>query len=497
VKLAAEAAARLVILLVLLAVLLWLAVWTARRLYRLLSPHATVWLQAGLRWADVHPKIGRIAQALADPAHPDAATLAALAASLIGSTAVLGISIGAGLFGAPDLAINQITLDLAQSLHTPLADHIMAGLARLGDPLVTATLTLAVLLYLSARGHRRDAGYWLAAALFGLVATPTLGWLLQVPRPALGLDLRWPWSFPSGPALSATLIYGFLAVTLSRAMSQRRRWTAYAAATVLIGAVALARLYFGTEWLTDLIGSVALGLVWIAALGLALHRHTRPIPHWAGLGGVALIGATLAFTAASLLRHERDIAALMPQPPPCSISAARWRAREDLPVAQHREDLWRRNQRPFDLQFAGQLDALVTALAPSGWQRAEMLDWGNALKLLSPSLPLAELPVIRHVHDGRHEALALVKDPAPDQRLVLRLWSAHCRIDGGFPLWVGDVTSLRKDNIVDLLALPITVTSPDPSGAALEWDLKQAQGLDADPGWPLLMATGRSGLLAD
>jgi len=496
-KLAAEAAARLAILLVLLAVLLWLAIWTARNLYRLLSPHASSWLQTLLRWADVHPKIGRVAQALADPEHPDAATLAALALSLIASTAVLGISIGAGLFGAKDLAVNQVTLDLGQSLHTPLSNHIMVGLARLGDPLVTAPMTLATILYLLARGHRRDAGYWLATALFALVATPTVGWLLREPRPDLGLALHWPWSFPSGQVLSATVVYGFLAVNLARSMPLRWRWLPYATATVLIGATALARLYFGTEWLTDLVGSTALGLAWTAALGLALYRHARPIPHWAGLAGTALLSATAAFTAVTLARQHHDIAAFAPHPPPCAITAERWRGRTHLPVASHREDLWRQNQRPFDLQYAGALDQLAAALSPSGWTPAHMLDWQNAIKLLSPSLPLTELPVLHHIHDGRHEALALVKDLAPDQRLVLRLWSTTCEINGEAPLWLGTVTSLRKDSIVDLIALPITETGSDPSAVVLEWDLKQAPEITVDPGQPPLVAPRRNGLLAD
>jgi len=494
-KLAAEAAARLVILLLLLIVLLWLAIWMARRLYRLLSPRASAWLQGLLRWADIHPKVGRVAQALADPGHPDAATLAALAASLIGSTAVLGLSVGAGLFGAQELIVNQIALDLAQSLHTPLADHVMAGLSRLGDAAVTVPSTLAIVGYLILLGHRRDAGYWLAAAGFAAVATPLLGWLLQVPRPELGLDLRWPWSFPSAHALSATLLYGFLAVALSRSMPLQGRWIPYAAATVLIGAVAVARLYFGSEWLTDIIGSTALGLAWIATLGLALHRHARPFPHWAGLAGVALLSATAAFSAASLTRHQADIVAYTPRHPDCSATAEAWRSRTEIPVPGHRQDLWRRNQRPFDLQYAGRLDVLAEALAPAGWQRAEMLGWHNAIELLSPSLPLTALPVIPHVHDGRHGALVLVKDLSPDQRLVLRLWSTQCTIAGETPLWVGDVTALRKDNIVDLLALPITVTSPDPSGLALEWTLKQTESIDVDPGQPLLMAMRDSRLL--
>ena len=93
------------------------------------------------------------------------------------------------------------------------------------------------------------------------------------------------------------------------------------------------------------------------------------------------------------------------------------------------------------------------------------------------------------------EALALVKDLTPNERLVLRLWSTACRIDGELPLWVGDVTVLRKDNIVDLMALPITEAGADPGAVTLEADLKQTPEIDVDPGRPLLMAMRGSGVL--
>ncbi|MGB5734304.1 MAG: DedA family protein, partial [Thiohalocapsa sp.] len=78
-QLAAEAAARLVILLLILIALIWIGVWATHRLFWLLSPRANRWVRALLSWANVHPTLGRIAQALANPEHPDAATLTGLA----------------------------------------------------------------------------------------------------------------------------------------------------------------------------------------------------------------------------------------------------------------------------------------------------------------------------------------------------------------------------------------------------------------------------------
>jgi membrane protein DedA with SNARE-associated domain/membrane-associated phospholipid phosphatase len=479
-KLAAEAAARLAILLLILGTLLWLAAWSARRLFLMISPHANAWLASLLRWAAVHPRIGHIAQALADPSHPDARTLAALAVALLTATLTFGLMLGAVLFGPPDMSLNTIARDLGQSLHTPLADQLMAALNRLGGAPVLLTLVLVVGAHLLWRRRRRDVGYWLAAAAFLMFAIPLLGWLLAVPRPDIGLGLGWPWSFPSAPVLGATLVYGFLAVILSRGLNGHWRWVPYACASILVAAIAAARLYFGAEWLTDVLGSIALGLAWISALGIAFRRHTAAAAD-PGLAGIAALAFAVSFGADSLTRHEDQIARLTPTRPIQALSLAQWRTGAlDAQLPRRRLDLWRSDDHAIDIQYAGRLDAFTAALTSQGWQPAERLGWYNAMKLLSPSTPLAELPVIPHVHDGRDEALALVKDPSPEHRLVIRLWSTPYRLDGDLPLWVGDATSLSKDDVLDLIALPVTIASHDVARRALADDLRDAPGLWAD-----------------
>ena len=497
-QLAAEAAARLVILLLILTALVWISVWGTNRLFWWVSPRANMWVQTLLRWANIHPKVGRVAQALANPDHPEAATLTALAAALLGATAVVGASLGAGLLGAQKLALNGIALDLGQSLHTPLANHLMVSLSELGSPIVLSTLTVGVFAYLQWRRRRRDAGYWLAACGFALVATPALAWLLQVPHPELGLTLHWPWSFPSPAVLGATLTYGFLAIMLSRDIVGAGRWLPYAAAVVIVLSVALARLYFGTEWLSDVVGSLALGLVWISALGLAFHRHSRGARHWTGLALVALLSAGCSLAASSLGWHTTELQRYAPHLPTQDISVAQWRQRDCDLLPSHRKDLWRRHDRgrPFDLAYAGDLKPLAEAMAAQGWQRADMLAWGNAMKLLSPSLPLSELPVIPHVHDGHHETLALVKDASDEQRLVLRLWKSPCYIGAEIPVWVGSVTALRKENIVDFMSLPVTIDDGSVARQTAEQDLARTGLILVDIGAPTLIATRESGLLA-
>ncbi len=498
-KLAAEAATRLAILLLILICVLWACAWMARRLFWFFSPRANAWIQTLLSWVDLHPKLGRIAQALAEPTHPSARALTALAGALLLAAALLGVSISIGLFGPQDMSINQIALDLGQSLHTPLANTIMATLGRLAAPSVVLTIAVAVFAYLRWRGRKRDGSYWLAACGFVLIATPSLGWLLRIPRPDLGLELQWPWSFPSAAALSATLTYGFLAILLSAGIKGPGRSLPYSVAAVAVASVALARLYFGTEWFTDVLGSIGLGLVWISALGLAFRRHNRRVTHWAGLALVAVLSTGASLLLASWIHPAKDPAEYHPHLPPQVISVDGWRARDCDRLPSHRKDLWRRNRKPFQLAYAGDLGAFATALEGLGWKPSEPIGWDNAMRLLSPSLPIVDLPVIPHVHDGRHEQLRLVKDAGIEQRLVLRLWATRCRIaddtPDGTPIWIGDVTTLNKETVADLLSLPVTSIDRGAAWETLRDDLQTAQSLTTWPGEPLLISTIQSGLL--
>lgn len=455
-ELAAEAAFRLVVLLLALAVAVWAVAWGARQVFLLYSPRAKGWIEGLLRRAELHPRMGELVRALADPRHPDAAAFTALAGVLLLTTLLFTLVTGFVVAGAPDLPLNQTVLHLAFSLQTPTANQLMAVCSRLGDLAVILPLVLVVCGWLYRRGEYRHANYWLAVGTFAVLAVPLLGYLLQLPRPTLGPDGFPPWAFPSGHLLRATVVYGFLAVVLAGDMTPTWRWLPYAWAGMLITLVGSSQLYLGTHWFTDVLGSLTLGLAWVTALGLAYRHHRGSETAWHWLGAVALGTFVVAFGLQSILSQDPDLAFHDRSVAAIAITDADWRTRIWRTLPQTRDDLRETGCHPLNLQYAGQLADLRGKLADKGWEPGSGLSWDTAIKLLSPSLPLAELPIIPHVHKGRHEALTLVKHSLGSGRLVLRLWATDYRIDGKTPLWIGNVTAQHKRVIPDLLAVPTT-----------------------------------------
>ena len=97
------------------------------------------------------------------------------------------------------------------ALRTPLADHLMAMLAALGDWQVLAPASTLVFAWLLWRRRRIAAWHWLAAIRFGLALVAVLGFLLDMPKPPATTAVP-GFTFPSGPVTMATVVYGFFAV---------------------------------------------------------------------------------------------------------------------------------------------------------------------------------------------------------------------------------------------------------------------------------------------
>jgi len=488
-ELASEVAFRLVILLVLLVALAWLVVWLVHQGFRLIQPHAAGLLRFVLDWSALHPKFGQIGRALADPAHPEARGLA-LFASLLIMTMALAVLLSGALLGVGwPSPLDRTLFEAVSSLHTPLADHLMLLLSRLGDAWVVLPLILGVYGYLAVQQHWRTANYWLAAAGFAMLASVALKYTLRIPRPDAGIEGLTPYAFPSSHVMRATVLYSFLSVMIARGLSTPRRWIPYSIAATLAVAVAVARVFLGAHWLSDVLASLILGLAWVAALGVAYHRHTRVESHWRGLVLGSLTLGALAFGVQTWRAHYSDLAGYTPDRPIHTLALSDWWNRGWRSLPALRQDTRGLNTHPLDLQYAGSLDELAATLEKGGWHRAAPLGWRDFLKLLSPSLPLKALPILPQVHDGHHESLAMVKDLSPERRAVIRLWDSDLRLEPGqIPLWLGNASIQERAERLWMIAYPVTTPEGDESFALMGDALVGLTRSRPDPQRQLLLA---------
>jgi membrane protein DedA with SNARE-associated domain/membrane-associated phospholipid phosphatase len=469
--LAGQVAARLALLLGALVLFAWTTVWLAHALYRSLQPRAAHWAARALLWARRHRAFAWLVGDVLDPERP-------LPRGLL--TWLLVLTAGGWLFlGVLEDVVSADPLVFAgKSLHqvlqhfrTPVGDRVMIAVTELGDPGVALAVIAAVLAWLLWRRAWRDAKYWLAAVVFGELVVATIKAALHVPRPDGFAAAATSYSFPSGHASMSTVIYGFLAVLIAPALLAGWRWLPYAAAALLIGAIAFSRLYLGAHWLADVLAGVGLGSAWVAVLAIARQRHASagaPIPGLAAVAGLAFAAAAAWHVASA---HERDLERYAVRHAAREMPAIAWREDGWRSLPQFRRDLEGEREQPLNVQAAGELPRLREALLAAGWRAPPALTPQSALRWLLRSPTLDELPVLPQLNGGRFEALLLVRDaPAgadPGEQLVLRLWPTRVRLEpGAIRVWVGTVATQRLRRL-PLLSFPVLDDHYDQAAATL------------------------------
>jgi membrane protein DedA with SNARE-associated domain/membrane-associated phospholipid phosphatase len=472
----------LVVLLVLLAVLA-LAGYAIRLAAAGVSPYLNHLLARVSQWA--RRKQGRswqrFARAVA-PENPRSVMIVVFAAvAFAGLAALINIAVRA----ASGAAISNLDISVAslmrESRNAP-ADEIMTVITMLGDTVVMTALAAAIVLWLVWRKAYRAA--W--AAGIAIAATKffelILKFGLQRARPTeLAYAGASQYSFPSGHATMAAVIFGILAVLVSHAMGRWSRAVVYAVCGIMVVAIAYSRVYLGAHWLSDVLAGLLFGAVMTAAFGVAIEaippRRIRP---WGLLATafVVFFGAGALHVADGYSR-SRDFYA-MPEPQ-ILVPAAQWLDKDWQTLPVRRIDLGGRQGEVFVAQMAGGLDALASAAAAAGWTASPVWTWRDSLPYLNPNAQLAGLPPRPALHEGLKAKLTMIR-PAPgdEARDVLRVYKTSlAAADGDVyrPVFLVSLTREVKGQGFGLYAIPAAEPAVPEDIAAVQSLAATAPGL--------------------
>ena len=149
--------------------------------------------------------------------------------------------------------------------HTPALTSIMAEITPLGTGIVVLTIVGITTAFLWHTEHKHSARMLLAATAGGILLNNVLKLYFNRERPDV---FEWGThaassSFPSGHAMSATVVYGTVAYLLARL--QKHVWSraiTLVAAVIMIALICLTRLYLGVHYPSDVLAGIVIGLAW-------------------------------------------------------------------------------------------------------------------------------------------------------------------------------------------------------------------------------------------
>ena len=239
---------------------------------------------------DIFPRLHRFAAARFSPEGEYGLHLTAGVAMLLVATAIFAQMAGAVVAGAP---ITQLDVEVANWLHAHARANGALRQAMVAVTHVHSTpgilaLALVAGIWLYRRGHR----YWTVALVASVPGGQILNVLLKhtferarphFAEPLLELST---YSFPSGHAMGATVLYGFVACYAARhARSWLGRVLPFVLALAMVATVAFSRMYLGVHYLSDVLAAAAEGCGWLAICitgAATLNRRSRARARRAG-----------------------------------------------------------------------------------------------------------------------------------------------------------------------------------------------------------------------
>lgn len=168
--------------------------------------------------------------------------------------------------------------DWATTTRTPGATAFFTVMTTIGAPWALGVVTTAVGAVLAMRKRWRWLAYLAFTTLVGSLVVVQLKLFFARARPDLAEALRRAhgYSFPSGHSMGSMIVFGALSYLAYRA---GRTWkikaAALAAATTLISAIALSRVYLGVHWISDVGAGIAAGFLWVMMTTMAYETSRR------------------------------------------------------------------------------------------------------------------------------------------------------------------------------------------------------------------------------
>jgi undecaprenyl-diphosphatase len=180
-----------------------------------------------------------------------------------------------------------------EQARTPWLNDAMHTITQFGGHVAVA---LGMLVLVALTWRRCQALAW--AIVIATVGRPILEFTLKAlaDRPRPDLERLVPGngpSFPSGHVLAAVALYGLLPPVI--ALLTRKRWvwwTSAAASATMILLVSASRMYLGVHWLSDVVGGLLVGALYLFAIERLVHAYHRRTPcHHCKRHGITDIGS--------------------------------------------------------------------------------------------------------------------------------------------------------------------------------------------------------------
>ena len=266
------------------------------------------------------------------------------------------------------------------------------------------------------------------------------------PRPSGINFVKQDSSFPSGHTTMCIVFYGVLAFFTAKIKPTWRK-KLYAAVTILTISIALSRLYLGDHWLTDVIGSVFLGVMMLCFNAIIYYRQNGRQPqiklsHWLTIVSISILLPWSVYAALTLKTQQHNHALKHSY---TVLTEAQWWSHEHTKTPTYRLDRLGYPRQPLNLQWQGQLKIITDNLKKLGFTaHTTQTSLSRDIKSMTAHTE-EQQPLLPWQYKNLDPELLMTKIINHKKVIEIRLWKSFISInDNTQPVWIGAVNFHTK-----------------------------------------------------
>ncbi len=425
-------------------VILWLCSWfiqySSKKIFRAIDHHIkSLW-----QYLQRQPALAKITNFISDPREPDNHRQLTLIIATILLTLVLILVANQAITMGFLFELGRKIYHFLSSIRVKWLDHIFVVITFLGDLPFLLLLSGLIFILLRWKKNWYTAIHWFLLIMATGFATKIMKMSIYVPRPGEVLYDLHSSSFPSAHVALSTAIYGFLAVILTHDTKEETKQLIYHWTIILIGFIALSRIYLGAHWLCDILGGFLTGTIMVSIVTIFYRR--KQIFHFnvQEFAKITLIIFIISWLGYGTVNFNKQIKYY-------NLAWPRYIVKFDslLKNGIKSMPLYRINRfgkpiEAFNLIYAGNLTALEQVLQKNGWElQKSKMDFNNVIKSISPSY--SHLPLFTQLYHNKKMIRLFTKTNSKnDKAYILRLWPSEIDlIDSDVQVWIGDVENHR------------------------------------------------------
>jgi|GEM_PF-1035279 len=444
-ELSTEGATRLFLLVLALLVLIWLVTVALKWLILRASHYVRNGLHIIWSWLEYHPWTTRFTQYFTPPSEGHHAGTAGLIVAMITTLIMIGLLlIWAGIIDEIGYVLDLPVYFFFQSLRTQPLDILFV--------IVTCFISAySICLFwgtLSAHFiHTRNwrlMRYWTSLAVTSIFFTQVFGaWMTYLRLDDAPL-YHATYTQPSTPLVTATAFFGFLLLQLGHVSLKSLARVLRLSWSILLTLGGFALLYLGDTWLTSVLMSYSLGILFALGHWLLYRRFipnypptTRSLWFASGIFVAASLGVTLFHMQTSLREHY-------PYPEQYEVSSQAWWHQRTPLLPLYAKNRFGHPTGIFNIQYLGSIHRLQKALEAEGWRQRSSSFMRNVIQRAN-HFPKHETVAIKTpLYLNRKPYLVMAYEvPSDDTEkvgFIFSIWRSNYRLrNQNEPIWLGSL----------------------------------------------------------